>query len=100
MLSRIIGSGKVSRLYKRLVNEEQLAVSLSSSNEDLFEHGLFFIVVEPKHVEDLAKIEAIIVEEIEKLKTEGITDAELSRAIKKTEMSLLSLMESIESQAY
>ncbi len=100
LLSRIIGSGKVSRLYKRLVNEEQLAVSLSSSNEDLFEHGLFFIVVEPKHVEDLAKIEAIIVEEIEKLKTEGITDAELSRAIKKTEMSLLSLMESIESQAY
>src|SRR3990167_624588 len=52
LLSRIIGSGKVSRLYKRLVNEEQLAVSLSSSNEDLFEHGLFFIVVEPEQEKD------------------------------------------------
>lgn len=100
LISRIIGSGKGSRLYKRLVNEEQLAVSLSSSNEDLFEHGLFFIVAEPKHVEDLPKIEAIIIEEIEKLKSEGITDNELSRAFKKTEMSILSLMENFESQAY
>lgn len=100
LLSRIIGSGKTSRLYKRLVDEEQLAVSLSASNEDLFDHGLFFIVVQPHRVEDLAKIEAIIVEELQRLKQEGFDDKEFTRAIKKTESSLLSLMENFEHQAY
>ncbi len=100
LLSRIIGKGKGSRLYKKLVNDEQLAVSLSASHEDLFDHGLFFIVVEPKNIEDLPKIETIIVQEIDRLKEEGFEDKEFTRALKKTEMSLLSLMESFEHQAY
>ena len=100
LLSRIIGKGKGSRLYKKLVNDEQLAVSLSASHEDLFDHGLFFIVVEPKNIADLSKIETIIVQEIDRLKQEGFDDKELTRALKKTEMSLLSLMENFEHQAY
>ncbi len=100
LLSRIIGRGRSSRLYKRLVNEEQLAVSLSASSEELFDHGLFFIVLEPKHIEDLPKIEEIVNQELNRLKTEGFTDTELTRAIKKTEMSLHSLMEDMEHQAY
>ncbi len=100
LLARIIGKGKGSRLYKRLVNEEQLAVSLSASNEDLFDHGLFFIVVEPKNVNDLPQIESILVEEIDRLRDAGFTEKELNRALKKTEMSLHSLMENFENQAY
>ncbi len=100
LIARVIGKGKGSRLYKKLVNELQLATSLSASSEDLFDHGLFFIAVEPKRLEDIDAIEKHIVAEIEKLKKEGITDAELTRAIKKTEMSLHSLMENLEHQAY
>lgn len=100
LLSRIIGSGKSSRLYKRLVDEEQLAVSLSASNEDLFDHGLFFIVVQPHREQDLAKIESIIIEEIDRLKRDGFDDKEFTRALKKTESSILSLMEDFEHQAY
>ncbi len=100
LLSRIIGKGRGSRLYNRLVNEEQLATSVSASYDDLFEYGLFFIVVEPKCVDDLAKIEAIINQEIETLKHKGFSDLEFQRALKKTEMDLLSIMESFESQAY
>ncbi len=100
LLSRIIGKGRGSRLYKKLVNDEQLAVSLSASHEDLFDHGLFFIVVEPKNIEDLPRIETIIVQEIDRLKAEGFNDKEFTRALKKTEMSLLSLMENFEHQAY
>ena len=100
LLSRIVGRGKSSRLYKRLVNEDQLAVSLSASSEELFDHGLFFIVFEPKHIEDLPKIEEIINQELDRLKTEGFTDVELTRAVKKTEMALHSLMEDVEQQAY
>lgn len=100
MLSRIIGSGKASRLYKRLVDDEQLAVSVSASNEDLFDHGLFFIVVQPHREQDLAKIESIIIEEIDRLKRDGFDDKEFTRALKKTESGLLSLMENFEHQAY
>jgi zinc protease len=100
LLARIIGSGKSSRLYKRLVDEEQLAVSLSASNEDLFDHGLFFIVVQPHREQDLAKIEAIIIEELDRIKRDGFDDVEFTRALKKTESSILSLMENFEHQAY
>ncbi len=100
LLSRIIGKGKSSRLHKKLVNETQLAISVSASLDELFDHGLFFIAVEPKNVEDLNEIESIIIKEIESLKKDGFEDEEFDRAYKKTEMSLLSTMEDFEHQAY
>lgn len=100
LIARIFGKGKGSRLYKKLVNELHLATSLGASCEDLFDHGLFFIMVEPRRIEDIDTIESHILTEIEALKQQGVSDEELTRAIKKTEMSLHSLMENIEHQAY
>ncbi len=100
LIATIIGKGKGSRLYKKLVNELHLATSLSASSDELFDHGLFFIMVEPKRVEDIDLIEKYIIAELEELKEKGISDAELTRAIKKTEMTIHSLMENIEHQAY
>ncbi len=57
-------------------------------------------MVEPKRVEDIGLIDSYILGEIEQLKEKGISEGELTRAIKKTEMSIHSLMESIEHQAY
>lgn len=100
LLARIVGRGKGSRLYKKLVQDMQLVTSLSASADDLFDHGLFFIAVEPKNIEDIDKIQSIIIDEFADLKKNGVTDQELDRAIKKTEMSLHSLMEDLEHQAY
>ncbi len=100
LIARILGSGKGSRLYKKLVNDMKIATSLNASSEELFDYGLFFIVVEPKRQEDIPAIEQAILDEIELLKKQGVTDNELTRAIKKTEMSLYSLMENFEHQAY
>ncbi len=100
LIATIIGKGKGSRLYKKLVNELHLATSLTTSSDELFDHGIFFIMVEPKHSDDIPAIEQHIIAEIERLKEKGISDAELTRAIKKTEMSIHSLMEDIEHQAY
>src|SRR5690606_31742468 len=41
LLSWVIGKGKSSRLYKKLVDELHLATSLDADAEDLFEYGLF-----------------------------------------------------------
>jgi zinc protease len=99
LASIIIGSGKSSRLYKKLVNELQLATSVSASAEDLFDHGLFFIAFEPRKVEDIDAIEKVIQQELITLAKEGFSDEELMRAVKQTKMGLYELLEDAESQA-
>lgn len=98
--SWILGTGKGSRLYKKIVDEEQLATSLSSSFWDLFEHSLFFIMFEPKDVKDIAKIEALIQAEIDSIVKDGLSEQEVTRAIKKAQMKLYSTLENTEQEAY
>lgn len=100
LIELVLGHGNSSRLYKKIVDELQLATSLSCMSEELFDHGLFFILVEPKDVNSLDAIQAAIKQELLILAAEGITDEELMRAIKQTKMDLYSLLEENESQAY
>jgi zinc protease len=100
LVDLILGQGKSSRLYKKIVDELQLATSLATSSESLFDHGLFFIVAEPKTAEAIPAIQAAIKQELELLIANGITDEELTRAIKQTKMDLYALLEENESQAY
>ncbi len=100
LLTWVIGKGKGSRLYKKLVDNLQLATSVNAYSEELFEHGLFFILVEPKDIQDIPKIEQIIKDEIADIVHNGIKSNELERAIKQTEMGLYGLLESFENQAY
>jgi zinc protease len=96
----IIGSGKGSRLYRKLVDDLQLLTELEAFNFDLTEHGVFFIRLQPKNLEDLDTILGIIYAELEELHKHGPTEQELDRAIKKTEVDYLSLLENIQKQAY
>lgn len=98
--SWILGNGKGSRLYKKLVDEMQLLTELETFAYDLFEYSLFFIKLQPKKLDDLDKILGIIKSEIEDLALNGSTPAELKRAIKKTEVEYLHLMENTQKQAY
>src|SRR5579863_951204 len=96
----ILGKGKSSRLYKKLVNNSQLATSVSTGNYNLFDYGVFFIMVEPKDLEDAPEIERIILEELDDLVKNGIDADEFERGYKKTQMAFYSLLEAIEDQAY
>lgn len=100
MLAWILGKGKSSRLYRTIVDELQLATSLSAESEELYQHGLFIISCEPKHLDDIPKIRQVIQEEINKIVAEGPTLEELNRAIKQTRMEIYELLEDIEHQAY
>lgn len=100
MLAWILGKGKSSRLYRTIVDELQLATSLSAESEELYQHGLFIISCEPKSVEDIPKIKKIIQDEINKIVQQGATKDELNRAIKQTRMEIYELLEDIEHQAY
>ena len=59
-LALILGAGKGSRLYRKIVDELHLATSLTAFPFLLFEHGIFMIAFEPKNIEDVPKINEII----------------------------------------
>lgn len=96
----ILGKGKSSRLYKKLVNDTQLATSVDVGSFGLFDHSFFFIMVEPKDIENASEIERIINQELQDIAQYGVTDGEFERGFKKTQMAFYSLLETIEDQAY
>lgn len=100
LISWLVGAGRGARLYNRLVTELGIATEVQSFVYDLFDHGIFFIYAQPNTVEDMPRIKEIILEEIEKLRVGEISEKELERARRKTNMDLLSLPESNQKLAY
>lgn len=99
VVERIIGHGRSSRLYKKLMNEFQLVTSIDAHSYHLFDPGLFFITCEPRSLEDLPAIERVIAQELEDLIINGIQDDEFDRAHKKVRSSVYDLLEGFEDQA-
>jgi zinc protease len=97
--SLILGNGKSSRLYRRLVDKEQLAIDVDSSIMSFFEKGLFCISLYPSNIHNISTIEKIIEEEIEQLYTKPIAAWELQGATKKAQFDYTTLLESTEKQA-
>ncbi|MCX6905668.1 MAG: pitrilysin family protein, partial [Verrucomicrobia bacterium] len=79
LVSDVLSSGKNSRLYKRLVYDDQIATDVSAS-VDLGEiAGAFLITATARPGGDLAKVEKAIDEELAKFLKTGPTERELVR---------------------
>lgn len=100
VISSVLGSGRSSRLYKKLLDEKQLVTDIETFSYDLFDQGMFFIAFTPKSVESIDEIISVIKHEIKLLVQNGPTDEEIQRACKKAESEYLSLLEDNEKQAY
>ncbi len=81
ILERALLNGESSRLYRRLVREEQLAIAVYGGASETIDPQLFTIVIQPRPDADLDRIEAVIEEELAKVKSAGITDAEFQKAL-------------------
>ncbi len=79
LFADILANGKNSRLYERLVYEEQIASSVGAFQYGRTLAGQFMITADAKAGVELEQIEAIINEELERLINEGPTQAELQR---------------------
>jgi len=80
MASKILSDGQSSRIYRRLVYETGIALSAAGVG-NLTEHpNLFyaFAVVQPGHSVDEAEL--ALVKELDRLRTEPVTERELARA--------------------
>ncbi len=80
LFARVLGQGKTSRLFQRLVLKEQLVSSVSAFQYGLEIAGLFMVQTDLKPGTDAARVEAIIDEELAKLVADGPTPEELRRA--------------------
>lgn len=79
VLGDILSGGQSSRLYQKLVKEKQLAVQAGGGS---YEHRgpsleLFIALVRPGA--DIGEIEKVVSAEIEKIKADGVTDAEIEK---------------------
>jgi len=79
-LETILFSGQSSRMYKRLVDKDQLALSVSGGGDWSFDPSLFTISAQPKAGVDPASVEKAIYEELDRVKADAVTDEELEKA--------------------
>jgi len=80
ILDMVLLNGESSRLYRRLVREEQLALNVFGGIGETIDPLLFEIYVKPRPGVDLNRLEAVIEEELDKIKKEGITEKEYQKA--------------------
>ena len=79
LLSSVLSSGKSSRLYKRLVYDDQIATNVSAFNSSSELGGQFRIQATARPGDDLTKVEKALDEELARLLEGGPTAAEMER---------------------
>ena len=80
LASDILGGGKSSRLYKKLVYEKQIALDVSASQNSLILGSMFEIVVTARPGHTAEEMEKAIDSELAAFRKDGPTAAELERA--------------------
>jgi predicted Zn-dependent peptidase len=95
ILSSVLSSGQSSRLYSALVDKQQLATQVETDFGDSFDPNLFnFYAVTNKNVNE-TDVENAIYAEIEKIKTNGISETELQKIKNQKLMEFYSQVETI-----
>jgi predicted Zn-dependent peptidase len=88
----VLSSGQSSRLYLKMVKEKELVTGVSCGPELKRGPGLFWCSMNVRPGKDPAEVEKALYEELDKLKTTPITDAEVEKermAVKREEAEQL-----------
>jgi zinc protease len=80
MVAQILGQGKTSRLYKRLVYKDQIATSATADDANAEIAGQFILTLTAKPGVDLKTVEAAADQELQNFLKNGPTEAELQLA--------------------
>ncbi len=96
LLGSIISSGRTSRLYKRMVEEEQLALGVQAFNgfPGTKHESMFLTFAVPNQGLGVDTLETVIHEEIQKVKNGDLTQEELDRARTNARASLVRSLDS------
>lgn len=96
VLETILSKGRTSRLYSRLVTQQQIAKSVSAVNGVPASRypNLFMISAQPRHPHTNSELEEAILQEIEKIKIQPVTDEELIKAKNNIKMDYIKNLDS------
>ena len=95
LVAQILGQGKTSRLYKRLVYKDQVATSATATDNNSEIAGQFFLTLTAKPGGDLKTVEAAADQELQDFLKKGPTEAELQLAKTQTYGQYARIMERI-----
>ncbi len=95
VLSLLLAGGKNSRLYKRLVYELQIAQDVAAFQSSKSLNSEYQIVVTARPDADIAKIKAVVDEEVARIQKEPPADREFRRAINQIESSFYDRLERV-----
>jgi zinc protease len=95
VLSRVLASGKNSRLYKRLVYDLQIAQDVSASQNSGPLGSAFILIVTAREGHGLSEIEKVVSEELAKVKRDPPAPRELERAVNQIEAAFYNGLERV-----
>ena len=79
-LETVLFSGQSSRMYRRLVDRDQLALSIGGGTDWSFDPSIFTISAQPKAGVDPVAVEKAVYEELDRVAADAVTDEELEKA--------------------
>jgi zinc protease len=80
VLQTLLGTGQSSRLYRRLVDTDQLAVSVNGSLVNSLDPGTFTFMIQPRSGVDPAAAEKALYDELAKIAAQEVPAEELRKA--------------------
>lgn len=80
VLDGILSAGQSSRLYRRMVDQDQIALNVNMSSQRTIDPGLAVFSMTPRSGIDPARTEKTLFEEIEKIQSVLVADDELRKA--------------------
>jgi predicted Zn-dependent peptidase len=99
VLANVLGNGKSSRLYKRLVYDQKIAQSVSASQDSLMLASNFEITASPMPGHTLDELLGVIDEEVKKLQQTPVDAVELERAKNQIESGTVRALEPLIARA-
>jgi zinc protease len=90
VLGTILSSGRSSRFFQKIVREQQLAASVNAGRDSSIGPGLFFVSAMVAPGKTVAAVEAAVLAEIERIKTEPIADWEIEKARNNSKRTVVS----------
>jgi zinc protease len=100
LLSMILSGGRASRIYRHLIQERQLALNAGGDyNYFALDPNLFWFWATPLPPQTPETLEKALLEEMDKLKNEPVTEEELARAKNQIEAAFVFQQDSVHRRA-
>ncbi|POS02679.1 putative Zn-dependent peptidase [Flavobacterium croceum DSM 17960] len=96
MISTLLSDGKSSRMYKKIVDENKVALQIGAFNYSQEDYGTYIVYGLPQGDYTNADLIKQVDEEITKLQTELISEKELTKLLNKYENQYVSQNSSVE----